>query len=218
MSAWWNSLSVLQQTLFVIGCATTLFMIAQIVLMLIGGGDTDADACDADVADVDPDAGLLEGDGACSGHGEVFTVFGLRILTVRTVIAFFSIGSWVAFTVDFVLDTYAAVLIGVAAGIAAAFLMAYLMRLVMRLQSSGNIDYRNSIGQTAEVYLTVPPARTGAGKLNLKLQERFVEVGAVTDCADGIPTGSIVRITGLADDDTVEVEPIGDNTRVAKNR
>ena len=215
MSGWWNSLSALQQTLFVIGCATTLFMIAQIVMMLIGGGDTDADACDADAADADFSA---EGDGACGGHGDVFTIFGLRILTVRTVIAFFSLGSWVAFTVDFVMPTYAAVLIGLAAGIAAAFFMAYLMNLVMRLQASGNIDFRNSVGAVAEVYLTVPPARTGEGKLNLKLQERFVEVAAVTDCAEGIPTGSTVRITDVASDDTVVVEPLGDSTRVARNR
>lgn len=207
MSAWWNALSILQQALFVIACAATLFMVVQIVMMLIGG-DTDADGC----TDFDADA-----DGACGGH-DVFTVFGLRILSVRTVVAFFAVGGWVAFTVDFVLPTYVAILIGVAAGIAAAFLMAYALGAVMKLQGSGNIDLKNGVGHTAEVYLTVPPARTGVGKLSLTLQERLIEVNAVTDCGEAIPTGALVRITGLADDETAEVEPVGETTRVAGNR
>lgn len=207
MSAWWNALSILQQALFVVACAATLFMAAQIVMLLIGG-DADADGC------TDFDGGA---DGACDGH-DGFTVFGLRILSVRTAVAFFAVGGWVAFTVDFVLPTYAAILIGVAAGIAAAFLMAYALGAVMKLQESGNIDLKNGVGHTAEVYLTVPPARTGVGKLSLTLQEKLIEVNAVTDCGEAIPTGALVKITGLADDETAEVEPVGETTRVAGNR
>ncbi len=230
MTAWWNSLSVLQQVLFVIACATTLFMIAQIVMMLLGG-DHDAGGADAGFdVDIDGTAGGLSdghgigdahdiGDGhdVGDGHG-MLNIFGLRILTVRTVIAFFSIGSWIAFTVDFVLPTYAAILIGLAAGIAAAFFMAYMMSSLMKLQNSGNIDPANAVGRVAEVYLTVPPARTGKGKLTLELQERFVEIDAVTSGAEAIPTGAAVRITGLYDEETVEVEPAGDATRIAGNR
>lgn len=207
MSAWWNALSILQQALFVIACAATLFMVVQIVMMLIAATRTRTDA----------PISTRTRTAACGGH-DVFTVFGLRILSVRTVVAFFAVGGWVAFTVDFVLPTYAAILIGVAAGIAAAFLMAYALGAVMKLQGSGNIDLKNGVGHMAEVYLTVPPARTGVGKLSLTLQERLIEVNAVTDCGEAIPTGALVRITGLADDETAEVEPVGETTRVAGNR
>lgn len=209
MKLWWTELSELQKALFVVAVAATLLMVVQIVLMLIGGGDTDPDACDLDASDPTD---------ACTGHGEEFTLFGLRILTVRTVIAFFSLGSWTAFTVDYVLDTYAAVLIGLAAGIVAAFGMAYLMHLVMKLQNNGNIDVANSVGKTAEVYLTVPPAGTGEGKIHLHLQEQYVELSAVTDCADALPTGTAVLVTGVDREDVVTVRPTGDVTRMSGNR
>lgn len=211
MREWWNALHLLQQALFVIAVATTLLMIVQIVLMLVGG-DTDGDACDADFSG-DGDVSVGDGDGACGGHGNGFTVFGLRILTVRTVIAFLAIGSWIAFTLDFVMPTYGAILLGIAAGIGAAFATAYMIHLVMKLQNSGNIDFGNSVGRTAEVYLTVPPARSGVGKITLKLQERLIEMEAMSDGDTAIHTGAQVKIMSVADDVAV-VMPVADAERV----
>jgi hypothetical protein len=54
--------------------------------------------------------------------------------------------------------------------------------------------------------MRIPPKRTGFGKINLTLQERYVEVNAITDDAEVINTGLPVRITGLEDSSTVIVE------------
>lgn len=222
MAQWWELLSVMQQIAFVVACATTLFMLGQIVMMLIGFGESDVDV---DVSDVDVSVGgVADVDGALGGtdvgvdtEAEGVHLFGFKIFTIRSIIAFFSIGSWVAFTVGYVLDWPWALLIGIVAGLAAGLLMAYIMNALLKLQSSGNIEIGNSVGSVAEVYLTVPAGRSGAGKINLTLQERFVELGAQTDCEEAIETGAKVKVVAKIDDENVLVEPLGDRTRLSGN-
>ena len=61
MNEWWQALSALQQVMFVIGAATLLFMIAQIVMMLVGLGDNDL-STDADLSGVSDAGGDLDAD------------------------------------------------------------------------------------------------------------------------------------------------------------
>jgi len=52
--------------------------------------------------------------------------------------------------------------------------------------------------------LSVPPHKTGAGKVHLNLQNRTVEYLAMT-AEDRIPTGAQVTVTDVLGPDTVEV-------------
>ena len=88
MTKWWNEMHGFQQVLFVVACAATLFMIVQIILLAIGSGDNDA-TFDADTSVDDVDT--------INDGGVGLTIFGLRILTVRGVIAFLAVGSWLTF-------------------------------------------------------------------------------------------------------------------------
>ncbi|MDR2201484.1 MAG: hypothetical protein LBP26_01765 [Clostridiales bacterium] len=200
MAVWWNGLTTLQQILFVIASSTTLLMVIQIIMLLIGlGGDAtfDADGLDAGDGDIFND------------EGAGFTVFGLRILSVRSVLAFFCIGSWVAYTLLFPFENavWAAVILGILAGAGAAFAVAYMIKSLEKLQSSGNVETKNAVGKTGEVYLTVPALREGPGKVNVLVQERLVEYDAVTDADTALKTGSIVKITGMVNDGMLIVEP-----------
>ena len=81
-------------------------------------------------------------------------------------------------------------------------LLAFLMKAVMKLRSDGNIDNKNAIGTSGKVYLTIPPARSGEGKVQIMLQGSFVEVNAVTDDETAIPTGAeivVVAVSGQTD-------------------
>lgn len=218
MTLWWQSLGTMQQIVFVIACATTLFMLGQIVMMLIGIGDSDADA-DID-AGADADADVPDSFDVDTGHPDHeggFRLFGLKIFTIRSIIAFFSIGGWVAFTMEYVMPWPAALAVGIVAGLAAGLLMAYIMHALMKLQSSGNIDVHNSVGAIGEVYLPIPPNRTEKGKVNVTVQERFVELKAVSDCDEPIETGARVRVISAVDDETVLVAPTDDKTRLSPN-
>ena len=197
MTKWWNGLHNFQQVLFVIACAATLFMIVLIILLAIGSGDNDASFdSDTSIDDVD----------TINDGGVGVTIFGLRILTVRSVIAFLAVGSWLTFALFYPIRFWA-ILPGVAAGIAAAFGIAAFMKITEKLQGNGNLQVENTVGKTAEVYLTIPANRGGNGKVNVYVQERYAEMEAVTDSDTPIKTGEKVKITGTLNEGTVLVEP-----------
>jgi len=90
------------------------------------------------------------------------------------------------------------------AGASVMALVAFIMRFFRRMQSSGNVNPRNAIGKTARVYLRVPGARSGKGKVTVRVQGRSMEFGAVTTGSE-LPSGSDCRIVGITTDDTLEV-------------
>ncbi|MDE7395316.1 MAG: hypothetical protein K2M95_04275 [Clostridiales bacterium] len=198
MTKWWNELHALQQVMFVIACAATLFMIVQVILLAIGSGDSDSTfEADTNIDDVD----------SINDDGVGLTVFGLRVLSVRSVIAFLAVGCWVTFTLFYSISYYA-LIPGVIAGVAAAFAIAAFIKAMEKLQGSGNIKTENAVGKTAEVYIPIPALRAGSGKVNVYVQERYTELEAVCDSAEQIKTGEKVKIVDVLTEGTVVVEPI----------
>lgn len=181
METWWNSLSTLGRVYFCIGLAATVLLILQIVTLLFGLGDDDLEV------DLNGDG---EADASIAGDG-------FNLFTFRGLVAFFAIGGWTGYILA---DDGAAlaIIVSVLAGLAALFAMAFIMKGIMRTRSNGNIDVQKAIGLTAEVYLTIPAAGNGLGKVNLVLEERFVELSAVQTANEPIATGSRVKITGVA--------------------
>ena len=248
MNEWWQALSALQQVMFVIGAATLLFMIAQIVMMLVGLGDndlsTDADLSgvydaggdlDADVSGIDAGDGSFDvssggigdvgGDVGGAGHAIEphcphpggFHALGMRLLSLRCIIAFFCFGSWVVFIMDALVDWYFALIIGVVAGFAAAVLMALIMNQIMKLQGDGTIKMKNCIGKEGEVYQIIPASREGIGKVNILIQERFKEFDAMTDDDDSIGAGETVRVVKVDSSSAVVVERVKDKNRQSRH-
>lgn len=206
MNAWWSGLTALQQTLFIIGFATTLFMIVQIIMIMVGGmgGHEDAFEPDGDVDSID----TLNDEGFGS-------LSGLKLVSLRTIIVFLALGSWMAFAMCPVFPgkQWIAVLIGIAVGIAAAVAFAFVMRAFMKLQSSGNIDAANCKGQIAEVYLTIPSRRGSYGKVQVVVQERLTEFDAVTDCEHDIHTGTQVRVLDNITQGVLLVAPLNEEKK-----
>jgi hypothetical protein len=150
--------------------------------------------------------GLIGGDAvphAIEEAGE-----GTDLLSVRTVSAgtalFGAVGLWLGgLGLPPLLSAPAAVL----AGIAAALGTAWITRQLFRLESDGTLRLADAVGQSGTVYLPVPARREGFGMVQFALQGRTVELRAVADEAAPIPTGASVIVTGLMEDDTVEVVP-----------
>ncbi len=96
---WWDSLNDLQQVMFIIATVATSLMILLIIMMLIG-----MDGGEAFDGDIDVDANLDDvDDGSFGGSSDVFnqesffSLGGLKIVTIRGVLAFLSIGGCVVF-------------------------------------------------------------------------------------------------------------------------
>lgn len=189
---WWNALGLASQIFFCIAVPATLVLLIQTVLMMIGIGDD----MDTDIPDL-PDG--VFGDGDIAGDTDISGFDGLRIFSVRGIIAFFVVFGWIGVAMDGAdCPLWLTILVAILGGFAMMLFLAVLLRLTMRLKSDGNIDNRNAIGTSGKVYLTVPAARRGEGKVQIMLQGSFVERNAVTDDEEPIPTGSEIVVTGIS--------------------
>ena len=90
------------------------------------------------------------------------------------------------------------IIISFVCGFVMMLVLAWLFRAVMKLRSDGNADNRNAVGTAGKVYLTIPPSRSGEGKVQVMLQGSYVERNAVTDDTDAIPTGSEIIVVGVS--------------------
>lgn len=221
MFEWWNSLSVFAQVMACIAIPSTVILLVQTVLMLIGIGSESAEIGDAD-ADIDADIGDVDGDVDLDVDANADGVFGedvfeadtdptgldgLRIFSVRGIIAFLVVFGWVGIVLDEAgLSLVPNLLISVVCGFAVMVLVALLMRAVWKLQSSGNIDTRNALGVSGTVYLTIPAGRNGSGKVNVTVQGAYIECDAVTDEQEAIPTGKEIVVIGRSGQNTLVVK------------
>ena len=168
-------------------------LLLQTLLLLFGLGDGHPDV------DVHHDIG--PGDAHGSGHHEgAFSLLSVRALT--SFFTFFGLTGWYG-TVrawDPTLNLVLAFLVGVALMV----VIAWMLRAQSRLQSMGNLDPKNALGESARVYLRIPARNSGFGKITVKIQGRSAEFSAFTQ-GDELPTGAIVKITRMSTPDTFEV-------------
>ncbi len=172
-----------------------------------GSGDVsiDGDVGDGDVS-FDADADAPVGDTDLLHPGRRFAPFGFKLLSLRSILAFITVGAWVLYTACYGLAWYYSLLIALACGFAAACGMAGAMVGMEKLQSNGAINIKNAIGKIGTVYLTIPPRRSGFGKVNVLVQERYAEYDAVTDGDEPIPTSAEIEVIGAVGADKLVVK------------
>ena len=186
MGEWFEGFGALEWTYFVLACIGTLFLLVQIVLMIVGAAEGDADL------DTDTD-----GDGSPDTHTDT----GLSLFTTKGLTAFFAIGGWTGLILlRYGMHAGIAVGVSLAAGLAAYIIVWLVIRLILRLQDDGTLNYSSAIGMQATVYVSVPPARSGRGKITFVLQGRYTEADAVTDEAERIPVDSVVTVISVQGD------------------
>lgn len=227
MVEWWNALTALERCFAYVAIPATLVLTIQTVLLLIGLGsdsDTDVDGASGGI-DLDgdgiPDVGFsgmegidLDGDGIPDMEldldpdlpGHEGADGGLRIFTVRGLVAFFSVFGWCGLAMlRSGAGTGISCLISLAMGVAAMTILAAMMRAAMGLQSDGTLNLKNALGACGSVYLTIPPSRLQKGKVSLLVQDRLGEFDAVTDEEQPIPTGSEIVVVGISGKSTLVV-------------
>lgn len=187
----------------------TLFL-CQLLMSLLGvGGDHDAGGGDHDIGgdhDVAHDVGhdASHDAGHDQGHGlGLHGLLNFRALVVGVTL-FGLTGRAVASSS---LTTVAVLAVAAGAGLLGLFLMALLMRGLTKLEAEGTAHIEQALGEQAVVYLTIPARNSGAGKITVKVQNRFMEYHAVTD-HEAIPTGTAVEVVDLVDGETLRVAPV----------
>ncbi len=191
---WWESLSVFQQVMFIIAVSASGVMVIFLILMLFGIDGAEYDGVDIPDMDID-----------LSNDEPLSSIAGLRILSVRGVLVFLSIGAWVAYLLAPVVGPIFGTVFGVILGVAAAYLQALAFKTAMKLESEGNLDYHHAIGKMATVYMRIPKSKSGKGKVTIIIQERLAEIDAMTDEKEDLLPKSTVEVIGMEDQNTLIV-------------
>ena len=193
MANWWNSLTDIQRIFAFIGIPATLVLIVQTILLLFGIGDGD-DGID------------LDGDGI---PDEVGGDDGLSLFSIRGIVGMLCVAGWAGIVfIDFGLSNILAIFLALLCGVATLFGIAYLMKAVLKLQSNGTIELGTAVGKTGQVYIPIPPKGMGRGKINVVVQDRYIEVDAVTNSEDTLKTGETVRVVSTDEMGLVMVERV----------
>ncbi len=190
VSDWWMALERPEQIFWIIALVFSVLMLIQFILTLTGldfGGDTDGD---------------LHGDITSLDHDHDFSIF-----SVRSIIAFFAFLGWTGvLMLGAGISLWLALLLGLVMGGIAMFLVAYLIFWFSRLGQEDNITVHEALYQTGEVYLLVPAARTGKGRVTVKTRNVMREWDAVTD-GPALATGAKVLVVDILTENTLLVSP-----------
>lgn len=93
-----------------------------------------------------------------------------------------------------------AIIIALVLGFLAMLGVAKVLQLTRKLTQDGSLDVRRLLGEKGRVYIPIPANASGEGKVTIAAGERFIELSAVTDEQETIPTGTQVRIIDVRGD------------------
>jgi hypothetical protein len=137
------------------------------------------------------------------GSSRLFAVLSFRGIVAA--MAFFGLGGLSADAMD--LPAQTVLTIALASGAAAMYGMYWLMQWLGTLHAEGTVHLEQALGLAATVYLQIPGARSGAGKIQVNLQNRTMEYLAIT-AGEPLATGARVVVVGVVNPETVEVRPL----------
>ena len=185
---WWISLSSPLQIFWGISIVSSVLFIIQFILSLIGlDAETDIEV------DTDSDFSL----------DTDFTVF-----SIRSIIAFFTFFGWAGvLSLNNGSSLVNALIFAFVAGLASMFLVAYMLYTFSKFDERGNFSLESAIYNTGEVYLTIPAAKEGSGKINVSIDGAIRELDAITN-GEALPSGTAIKIIDITDKQVLVVEPI----------
>lgn len=211
MTEWWNGLDAVMKILYCIAIPSTLVLVIQTILSLLGGfeGGTGIDVSDTSGIDFHGGSDIGEiADGTDmggSGHNfdggnpADFTI--MSMITVQGIMTFLTVMSWSSIAaVAAGTPASISIFVGVALGFLAMYAAARILHASQKLAENGTMDLKNAIGETGSVYLPIPAAGGGIGKINIQVQGRFTECSAMTYGAEQLTTGKAVRVTDVRND------------------
>lgn len=171
------------------GCAAigSIFMVVQLVLSLVGMGDTDTDFGGDSLDGLDASGGM-------------------ELFTVKNLINFFVGFGWGGISFSGVIaQEWLLVLVALLCGCLFVALFVFLFRQLMKIAGNSAVGAEACVGMTANVYLRIPASRSGKGKIQASIKGALREYDAVTDDEADIHTGCQVKVLGLVNEDTLLV-------------
>ena len=191
MMDFFNSLEPMQKFFWTVACCASIVFIIQTIMTFIGLG-TDADV----------DAGPMDGAVDSMEDGSLSGVFSFRNL-----INFLLGYGWAgALLFDSIEKGWLLQLVAIAVGLVFVMAFVFMFRQVMKLSHDGSFKMQETVGLKADVYLRIPAARSGRGKVQVSVKGSVHEIDAVTDSDNEIATGGQVKILEVLGNDLLLVK------------
>jgi hypothetical protein len=134
----------------------------------------------------------------------------LTFRTLSAAFAFFGLAGLACIRLQ--VDPILGLAIALSAGGLAIVVVGWLMQLLSRLNVDGTIRIERAVGSRGTVYLSVPGAKSGVGKVHVNVLNRNVEYKAITS-QEQLPTGAKIIVVSIVSADTVEIAPAPDSER-----
>jgi len=184
ISSWWQGLAGFEKILWAFAIIFSVLFLFQTLYSLFVGDTDDSSAVGSADSYIGDDTGI--------GH---------QFFTVKNLIAFFTMFGWVGLAAyNSGLNKWITVAIAFIAGFTMVLIMVFLLRNVNKLRHSGTMQIKNALNQVCETYLFIPASRNGIGKVHIRIQGSLHELDAITDDETQIPTGKIVKVTGIVNE------------------
>ena len=171
-----------QQFYWYIAIGASVIFIIQTIMTFVGA--------DADTG-VDADF-----DGNLDGGDSPFQLFSLRNL-INFLLGF----GWAGVSLYNVIENN--ILLAIVAFLVGVLFIAFfffIMRALLKLSEDNSFKIEDTIGKTADVYISIPAAKTGKGKVFISVRGSTHELSAITNSVDEIKNGSLVKVVGIEGD------------------
>ncbi len=194
IATWWAGLSLVMKILWGVTLAASLIFIVQSILTFVG-----ADADSSFDTDVNVD---MDGSDLSNIEG------GSNLYTFRNFVNFILGFGWSAILLqDSITNVPVLILVSALVGVALVAAVMYLFKWLAGMQQSGNIQVEKvAAGCEGKVYLTIPAARKGSGKVQITIAGAVREYDAITESESPLKTGTPIRVVDAIDAGTLLVE------------
>lgn len=191
MQAWWASLDIYMQILWIITLTASLIFVIQTIMTFTG---------------MDSDGGLDVPDGGMSADTDAGT-FPFQLFTFRNFINFFLGFGWTAITLAGNAHPVLVIIVSVLVGVALVAAVMYIFYMMSKMEQSGNIETSSAVGCKGSVYLTIPGERQGEGKVQISIQGAIREFDAMTD-GETLPNGCPIEVTQVLNENMLLVTAV----------
>lgn len=168
-----------EQTFWGIALVASAIFIIQALLTMIGmdvHADMDFDFTDGDTMD---------------------TGGAMSLFSIRSLVNFFVGFGWAGVTfVNSIHQAWLLYFVAIANGLCFAYAYIFARRYLLRLERNGAMRITDCIGKDGNVYLRIPAAGKGKGKVQLSINGSIHELDAITD-GDEIKTGTQVKVVSV---------------------
>ena len=161
MVDWWNGLDMVLKVLYCIAIPSTLVLVIQTILSLLGGfeGGVGVDISDTSGIDFHGGSDISEiADATDMGGTDAFLDGGnpadfsiMSMLTLQGIVTFLTVMGWSSITaVAAGTPALLSILVGIVLGLIAMYAAARILHASSKLTENGTLDLRNAIGETEE--------------------------------------------------------------------